>query len=156
MPATFAHFLLAREAIGRLGDRDGLYWDILGINNNFVIMGAAGPDYPYLTDVIKYQTLHMGHNWANRMHYENVTGFVREGIRKLSQKKKTKDPQFDICLSWFAGYVSHVVMDSFIHPIINRIVNGIYIFTHEEHLKCELIQDSYIFKVTTQVIQNQG
>lgn len=32
------------------------------------------------------------------------------------------------------------------HPIVNSILGGPYIFTHEEHGKCELVQDIYIFK----------
>lgn len=148
MPATFAHCLIAREAISRIGTNNSLYSGILKIKNNFVVMGATGPDYPYLTDVIKYGVLHIGHNWSNRMHYENVTRFIETGVKKLSQMDKTSD-RFQTCLAWFAGYVSHVVVDSFLHPVINCIVNGIYIFTHVEHCHCELIQDAYIFKKTT-------
>ncbi len=127
MPATFAHCLIAREAIQRMGVEGTPYSGILKIKNNFVVMGATGPDYPYLTDVIKYGAFHIGHNWANRMHYENVTRFIGEGIRKLSEMDKRSD-QFQTCLAWFAGYASHVIVDSFVHPAINRIVNGIYIF----------------------------
>jgi hypothetical protein len=148
MPATFAHCLIAREAIQRMGTEGILYSGILKMKNNFVVMGATGPDYPYLTDVITYGVLHIGHNWANRMHYENVARFIGEGIKKLSAMNKKGD-QFQTCLAWFAGYVSHVIVDSFVHPVINRIVNGIYTFTHEEHGHCELIQDIYIFKKIT-------
>jgi len=147
MPATFAHCLIAREAIERIG-KTALYSGILRMNNNFVIMGATGPDYPYLTDVIKYGILHIGHNWANRMHYENTTDFVEQGIKNLSAMDK-KSGQFQRCLAWFAGYVSHVIADSFVHPVINCIVGGVYIFTHVEHGYCELIQDVYIFKQKT-------
>lgn len=148
MPATFAHCLIARKAIERLGAEDALYSGILKMKNNFVVMGATGPDYPYLTDVIKYGVLHIGHNWSNRMHYENVTGFIAEGMSKLSKMDKNSD-QFQTCLAWFAGYMSHVIVDSFMHPVINCIVKGIYIFTHVEHCHCELIQDAYIFNKLT-------
>ncbi|MDP1816778.1 MAG: zinc dependent phospholipase C family protein, partial [Leadbetterella sp.] len=150
MPATFAHCLIARKAITQMGADKAPYSGILKIKNNYVVMGATGPDYPYLTDVIKYGVLHIGHNWANRMHYENVEQFIKEGIRKLSLMDKKGD-QFLTCLSWFAGYVSHVIVDSFVHPVINCIVNGIYIFTNVEHTHCELIQDVYIFKKLTSV-----
>jgi hypothetical protein len=68
MPATFAHCLFAREAIKRLG-KSTLYPGVLKEKNHFVVMGSTGPDYSYLTDVLKYTVLHIGHNWANRMHY---------------------------------------------------------------------------------------
>lgn len=147
MPATFAHCLLAREAITKLGKTE-LFPGVLKMRSNFVVMGATGPDYPYLTDVLKYTLLHIGHNWANRMHYENTGGFIREGIKRLSKMDK-KSEQFEICLAWFSGYVSHVVADSYLHPVVNSTVHGTYLFTHTEHGYCELTQDIYIFKKKT-------
>ena len=147
MPATFTHCLLAREAIERMG-RTKLYAGILKMKNNFVVMGATGPDYPYLTDVIKYGVLNIGHNWANRMHYENTDVFVRTGVGKLSAMNNKSD-EFQNCLAWFAGYVSHVIADSYVHPVVNSIVHGIYTFTHKEHGRCELVQDIYIFNKKT-------
>jgi hypothetical protein len=111
-------------------------------------MGATGPDYPYLTDVIKYSVLHIGHNWANRMHYENIGGLIREGIRKLALMDKESD-KFKNCLAWFSGYVSHVIADSYVHPVVNSTVHGTYLFTQTEHGRCELVQDIYIFNKET-------
>jgi hypothetical protein len=147
MPATFAHCLLAREAMTRLGKYE-IFPGVLKQNNHFVVMGATGPDYPYLTDVLKNQALHIGHNWANRMHYENTDACIREGVRVLSLMDKKGDP-FKYRLAWFAGYVSHVVADSYIHPVVNSTVHGTYIFTHTEHGRCELVQDIYIFNKKT-------
>jgi hypothetical protein len=146
MPATFAHCLIAREAISKMGDSP--YAGVLKMKNNFVVMGATGPDYPYLTDVITYGVLHIGHNWSNRMHYENVVDFVDYGIKALAAMDR-KSERFEICLAWFLGYFSHVIVDSFVHPVINCITGGPYIFTHVEHGHCELIQDAYIFKKLT-------
>jgi len=147
MPATFAHCLLAREAIERLG-KSKFYPGILKQKNHFVVMGATGPDYPYLTDVIKYGALKIGHNWANRMHYENTGMFIREGINRLSKINKKSD-QFKNCLAWFMGYVSHIVADSYLHPVVNSTVHGTYLFTQTEHGRCELVQDIYIFNRKT-------
>lgn len=147
MPATFAHCLLAREAMERLG-KTSLFPGVLKEKSHFVVMGSTGPDYPYLTDVVKYGVLHIGHNWANRMHYENIRGFIREGVKKLSALDKSSD-QFKNCLAWFSGYVSHVIADSFIHPVVNCTVGGTYIFTDKKHGRCELVQDIYIFNKKT-------
>jgi hypothetical protein len=147
MPATFAHCLLAREAMERLG-KSKLYPGILKTKNHFVVMGATGPDYSYLTDFIKYGLLQIGHNWANRMHYENSGGFIRQGIKKLSSMDKNSEI-FKNCLAWFSGYVSHVVADSYLHPAVNCTVHGTYLFTHTEHGRCELVQDIYIFNKKT-------
>jgi len=147
MPATFTHCLLAREAIERLG-KQTLYPGVLKVKNHFVVMGSTGPDYSYLTDVVVYGLLHIGHCWANRMHYENINGFINEGVKKLSLMDK-KSEQFNNCLAWFCGYVSHVIADSFVHPVVNCTVHGTYIFTHTDHARCELVQDIYIFNQKT-------
>jgi hypothetical protein len=124
------------------------YAQKIGEKNNFVMMGAAGPDYPYLTDILTTAIIPISHTWANRMHYENTQLFIKEGVKSLVSMDKGEQPFF-IRLAWFCGFLSHVVADSYMHPVINSIVRGPYIFTREEHGKCELIQDIYIFKKMT-------
>lgn len=150
MPATFAHCLIARQAADNLLKAPGghPYTGKLGVYNHFMVMGAAGPDYPYLTDVLKYGALHIGHNWANRMHYENTALFARQGVLKLSKMDK-KNEDFFRCLAWFCGYVSHIIADSFLHPVVNSAVGGPYLFTQTDHRICEMIQDVYIFQRKT-------
>ena len=60
MPATFTHCLIARKTIDLVKDKH-TYSGKLAIYNQFAMMGAAGPDYPYLTDVAG--TMLGGHNW---------------------------------------------------------------------------------------------
>jgi len=158
MPATFAHCLMAQDAIDMISKvikkedpqraKKLEYAQKIGEKNNFVIMGAAGPDYPYLTDIITTSIFQISHTWANRMHYENTLLLVKEGVRRLGAMDKVGEP-FSIRLAWFCGFVSHVVADSYLHPVVNSIVGGPYIFTHAEHGKCELIQDVYIFRRLT-------
>jgi len=156
MPATFAHCLMAQKAIDRISKEAKKakykkvieYVQMIGEKNNFVITGAAGPDYPYLTEPVTTVIVPIGHTWANRMHYENTLLFIKEGVRSLSGMDTTSDA-FAIRLAWFCGFISHVLADSYVHPVVNSIVGGRYIFTHEEHGKCELIQDAYIFNKLT-------
>lgn len=158
MPATFAHCLIAQKAIDVISGmvkkqrkQKSLlaeYVQKLAENNHFVIMGAAGPDYPYLTDILTTSIVPISHTWANRMHYENTGLFIKEGVRLLSNIDKSSK-MYAIRLAWFCGYVSHVIADIYVHPIVNSIVGGTYTFTHQEHGKCELIQDIYIFKTVT-------
>jgi hypothetical protein len=151
MPATFVHCLIAQQAIDNLLKESGghPYTGKLGVHNNFAITGATGPDYPYLTDLILYGILHFGHNWSDRMHYENTDIFVRKGVVNLSRMDKGSEDFFK-CLAWFCGYVSHIVVDSFVHPTINTAVGGIYLFTHNDHRICEMVQDVYIFQKKTE------
>lgn len=97
MPATFAHCLMAQDAIDRIQKRlkkekskgkNIEYAKLIGERNCFVVMGAAGPDYPYLTDVFTTAIIPVSHTWANRMHYESTLSFVREGIRRLIEMEK--------------------------------------------------------------------
>jgi|GEM_PF-407735 len=157
MPATFAHCLMAQKAIDKIQNRISKepkpeyiveYAQKIGEKNNFVMAGAAGPDYPYLSDILTTSILPISHTWANRMHYENTLPFVKEGVKRLASMDKATQA-FSIRLAWFCGFISHLLADSYVHPVVNSIVGGTYVFTHEEHGKCELIQDIYIFKTVT-------
>ena len=159
MPATFAHFLMAQKAIDRVQrmakkvdapkQKAALeYASKIGEKNNSIIAGAAAPDYPYLTDILTTSILPISHTWANRMHYEETLQLVKEGVKSLAGMDKQSE-SFAIRLAWFCGFVSHVIADSYVHPVVNSIVGGIYLFTHNEHGKCELVQDVYIFNNIT-------
>ncbi len=159
MPATFAHFLMAQQAIDRVQKRAKKlnapvrkvaleYAGKIGEKNSFVIMGAAAPDYPYLTDILTTSILQVSHTWANRMHYEGTLLFVKEAAKNLASMDKNGQ-SFAIRLAWCCGFVSHIVADSYVHPVVNSIARGIYLFTHSEHARCELIQDVYIFNAKT-------
>ena len=141
MAGTFTHWMIVEEALDELTNSSGApkyFAKILG-KNHFVVLGAAGPDYPYLNEILLNLFKH--HSWADRMHYEKVDSFVIQAMRNLLRRR---GEDFDICLAWLCGYVSHVIADTVIHPVVNAIV-GPYIFNADEHRHCEMIQDSFIF-----------
>lgn len=141
MAGTFTHWMVAEEALdtyNRLPQKHPYFSTILGLNH-FVCLGAVGPDYPYLTELLgNYLKLH---SWADRMHYENTGEFVRNGISNLLS---LSGDAFSICLAWLSGFATHLLTDSVIHPVVQAIV-GPYIFNKTEHRHCELTQDTYIF-----------
>lgn len=145
MAGTFTHWMIVEEALekfNRLPQKHPYFPIILG-NSHFVTLGAVGPDYPYLSG-LKNNLLKL-HSWADRMHYENTDEFVKYGINnllKLDEQNKQQD--FEVCLSWLCGYVTHLLADTIIHPVVNAIV-GPYLFNSGEHRHCEMIQDSFIF-----------
>ena len=145
MAGTFTHWMIVEEALdkfNKLPDKHPYFPIILG-NNHFVILGSVGPDYPYLSE-LKNNLLKL-HSWADRMHYENTGEFIKYGLVNLLRlKEQNKQQDFEICLSWLCGYVTHLLADSVIHPVVNEIV-GPYLFNSGEHRHCEMIQDSYIF-----------
>jgi len=141
MAGTFTHWMVVEEALdrfNRLPKKHPLFPTILGLNH-FVCLGAVGPDYPYLTELLGgFLKIH---SWADRMHYENTNEFVRQGIKNLTALNGNS---FNVCLAWLCGFTTHVIADSVIHPAVLSTV-GPYIFNSGEHRHCELIQDSYIF-----------
>ena len=140
MAGAFCHWMIVEEALENLPDNE--YSTILGQKKNFVSIGAVGPDYPYLSELAG--NLLKIHSWADRMHYENTQEFVKNGISGLLAMNRGAE-NFKICLAWLCGYVSHLLADSIIHPIVNAIVGGAYIFTSSDHRICEMIQDTNIF-----------
>lgn len=143
MAGTFTHWMIVEKALdkfNRLPSKHKYFSNVLG-KNHFVLLGAVGPDYPYLSE-LRNNILKL-HSWADRMHYENTGGFVVEGIKNLQGLKATEE--FKVCLSWLCGFVAHLITDATIHPVVNSIV-GPYIFNTTEHRQCEMIQDCFIFK----------
>lgn len=143
MAGTFTHWMVVESALDRLNTENknqAKFREILLGYNHFVLLGAVGPDYPYLSE-LKNNLLKL-HSWADRMHYENTGEFVKNGMINL---KILSDEDFNVCCSWLYGFVTHLLTDSIIHPVVNAIV-GPYVFNSSEHRHCEMIQDTYIFK----------
>jgi hypothetical protein len=141
MAGTFTHWMIVEDALEkyRRTRRNPKRFGAILAYNHFVNLGAVGPDYPYLTDLLS--GVLKEHTWADRMHYENTGEFLKVGAAKLLQRD---GDERDICLAWFCGFISHVVADAVVHPMVNAIV-GPYIFNASEHRHCEMIQDVYIF-----------
>lgn len=142
MAGTFTHWMIVEEALDKfhkLPNRHP-YFPVILENNHYVLLGATGPDYPYLGELINNYVKR--HSWADRMHYENTGLFVSKGVANLV---KLKERSFDVCLSWLSGFVTHLIADSVIHPTVNATV-GPYLFNSDEHRHCEMVQDSFIFR----------
>lgn len=142
MAGTFTHWMICEKALDLYNGRKEKhrhFYPVLA-RNHFVNLGAVGPDYPYLTDLAA--NMLKVHTWADRMHYENTGEFVKIAMENL---RRLKGEEFPVCLAWICGYVSHVLADSVVHPVVNAIV-GPYLFNSEEHRHCEMVQDSFIFR----------
>ena len=144
MAGTFTHWMVIEDALDKYRNKPNKhkYFSVLLSNSHFVLLGAVGPDYPYLSE-LKNNLLKL-HSWADRMHYEDTGEFIKCGIENL-QPLKQDAQSFNICMSWLCGYVTHVITDTVVHPVVNAIV-GPYMFNTTEHRHCEMIQDSLIFK----------
>lgn len=140
MPGTFAHIVLATEATSKIYDSKfpNKLQIALRENQNFVFLGANAPDYPYPARSPK---------WADRMHCEKSSEIVKSIWDALRIMDRGNDASFAKCFAWFLGYVSHMVGDAVIHPVINIIAGDYYksLENQKKHWLSEAHQDCYIF-----------
>jgi len=143
MAGTFTHWMIANQAMERFPVKTGPFATVQ-LNFPFVSLGAIGPDYPYLSELLG--GLLKEHSWADRMHLENTGGFVASGVRNLA----ALPPQDrGVCTAFLFGFATHLVADSVVHPIVNLAVRGLPLWNGAAHRDCEMTQDSWIFKKIT-------
>ncbi|MDH4199793.1 MAG: zinc dependent phospholipase C family protein [Spirochaetia bacterium] len=141
MAGTFTHWMVVENAMDSCFQKSNrhAYFQYLLKNNHFVMLGAVSPDLPYLTELLA--GFIKEHSWADRMHYENTGKIVSLAVKNIGISPESDQA---VLIPWIAGYVTHLVTDAIIHPIVNAIV-GPYIFNSGEHRHCEMIQDAIIF-----------
>lgn len=138
MAGAFTHFIISN--FGK--DREDIIGEelsqILNRHFSFLFLGSVSPDLPYLS--VKTGEI----NWANLMHYEKTNSIVQSGHNHLKTIWSKKTLFDEIKFVWLMGYVSHVIADVTIHPIIQAIV-GPYRGHEEDHRICEMTQDSLLY-----------
>ncbi|MCE0495586.1 zinc dependent phospholipase C family protein [Vibrio salinus] len=140
MPGAFAHITAINLALSSdfLDDLSELPTHAkrnLVSNLPFAELGSISPDYPYLSIGMDQR------NWADLMHSERVGVLVRSLIFRV---KMLPDSQKEKGFAWLVGFVSHVIMDITVHPVVERRV-GPYKENKQEHRICEMNQDTYIW-----------
>ncbi len=139
MAGAFTHFMICDEAKRRYKDLPFDLFRLLNKHSEFLFLGAASPDLPYLS----FKTGNV--NWADVMHYENTNGMVKTGFSDLKSRYQADSPAEAIQFAWLMGYVSHLVADATVHPVVQAIV-GPYEQNKDEHRLCEMTQDSLLFR----------
>ena len=138
MPGPFTHLMICQAAKNLdefLGEE---LWKFLNKYYQFLFLGAESPDLPYLSIGVG------GKDWADAMHYDRTNSQVISGFADLRQAWPLRTPADEIECAWFLGYVSHMVADATVHPIVQAIV-GPYEGHEEAHRLCEMTMDSLIF-----------
>lgn len=138
MAGAFTHFILCDIAKRRRSSIGIDLWRLFNKYSEFLFLGAASPDLPYLS----FQTGHV--NWADVMHHEKTNGVVITGHKALKAVWHSRKPSDEVKFVWLMGYVSHLVTDATIHPIVQATI-GPYEQNKEQHRICEMTQDSLIF-----------
>jgi len=140
MAGAFTHFIISDVAKRKRSAIGVELWRLLNKHSQFLFLGSASPDLPYLS----FKTGKV--NWADVMHYERTNSVVATGYDEIKEVWGSKIGAVEIKLVWLLGYVSHLVADATIHPIVQAIV-GPYEQNKEEHRICEMTQDSLIFNM---------
>ena len=138
MAGTFTHLVICDIAKRKALIDEISLRQLLNRYSEFLFLGAVSPDLPYLS----FNTGSV--NWANLFHYEKTNGIAINGYAELKSTWTNTQVTDEIKLVWLLGYVSHLVIDSTIHPIVQAIV-GDYAHHQEEHRICEMTQDALTF-----------
>lgn len=136
MPGGYAHIYLANRMTDYGAKLPELLSKAFEKYLEFCELGSVSPDLPYLALGNPDQQ-----SWADTFHYEGTFDFVTRAAKILCDLEGLTQLR---CLAWLMGYVSHLVMDGTIHPVVEKIV-GNYADHKNEHRTCELNQDAYIF-----------
>lgn len=142
MPGAFAHITAANVAISTnelagidMPDEAKL---ILSKNVNFVELGCVSPDYPYLAIADAKQN-----KWADLMHYDRSGDLIK--LMAEACKTSSQATMRIKTFAWLCGYLSHVIADITIHPVVELKV-GPYEENKDDHRTCEMNQDAYIWQ----------
>jgi hypothetical protein len=138
MAGAFTHFIICDVAKKKRSIADPELRKLLNRHSEFLFLGAASPDLPYLS----FKTGNI--NWADVMHYEKTNGIAINGHNELKRAWSSKQTADEIKLIWLLGFVSHLVADATIHPVVQAIV-GPYEQNKTEHRVCEMTQDALIY-----------
>ena len=146
MPGTFTHWLIVHKALESINEDPSKLALALLINDNkhWAYIGAQGPDYPYVGVLDKDEGAH----WADWMH-EGGTGYLcRVMARHISSLLEGKNPANNdqsALVAWYLGFLSHVLADAFLHPVVAEIV-GPYEGHEADHRMCEMVQDTLLYE----------
>jgi Zinc dependent phospholipase C len=158
MAGPYAHCMISRKALKLFNSP--IYGGYSNLMSDellpYIYLGSISPDYPYpaymLTNVdpILDNVKGLGKlSWGDKLHKQNTGDFMRSGVAKLREycKPGNKEGQKDkpVLTAWLLGYYSHIITDAIVHAVVYNIV-GKYEDNKTEHRKCEMVEDSLIFK----------
>lgn len=109
---------------------------------SFLTLGSVSSDTPYMTQLSTEDD-----TWANIFHYHNTGGLVENGVHTLKAMRGEHDENWNARLAWLCGFLSHVIADATIHPIVEAAVGPVADHsTNDAHMYCEMVQDVLIMK----------
>lgn len=141
MAGGYTHLTLVRAVIREGRKRIPALQDVLDYWGRFAYLGGVSPDYPYLG---------LDAEWADLMHKGKSDQIVKYAMPLLYRARNDHpDNQgWRQQFAWLLGFVSHIIADVTIHPVVNIRV-GKYELNKDNHRRCEMNQDVWIYKEIT-------
>ncbi len=169
MPAIVAHLLIARETLTAVAADPGLapLHAKLAPYENYVLLGALGPDLPY------YSFNSLREFLAKELPAEEFFNDLPEGVDQWSYQLHSKQPNifpltlFDLIYrddkidsktawddqlleklkAFTFGYLTHMAADQRIHPLVNHFAGPYYLHAENRkvHRNCEIHQDVFLY-----------
>lgn len=146
MAGPFTHFMLCYEiqsdlsqsVTNRQYDLPNELRDMLVEFEAEMYLGSQSPDIPYIFDAAT----------ADSFHTARTNGIVLAVHKILKSRWANRNERDRAAFVWLLGYLSHLVADETIHPIVEAIVgrydpNDPTIVS--EHGFCERTQDTMVF-----------
>jgi hypothetical protein len=141
MAGGYTHLTLVRSSIREGRDTIPALQEVLDNWGRFAYLGGVSPDYPYLG---------LDADWADLMHKGKTDRMIKHAM-PLLHRARIDHPdaqEWRQQFAWLLGFVSHVIADVTIHPIVNIRV-GKYELNKDDHRRCEMNQDVWIYKEIT-------
>jgi hypothetical protein len=139
MAGAFTHIIISDIGKTRQKQLGTELFQLLNKHYRFLFLGSVSPDLPYLS--LKTG----GINWADVMHWEKTDSNFNIGYEELKTSWYLESEIDRAKLVWLMGYVSHMIADATIHPVVKEIVGEYNDETKDKHRICEMTQDSIIF-----------
>lgn len=151
MAGGYTHLTLVRSAIRRASNNalpeqnpsvpERELGTVLDYWGRYTYLGGVSPDYPYLG---------LDAAWADLMHKGRTNSIISQALEVIFRQRQDTpaDEGWQQRFAWLLGFVSHVVADVVIHPVVNIKV-GKYEENKDHHRICEMNQDVWIYKQIT-------
>jgi hypothetical protein len=140
MPDLWTHIIGGDMVINDLNDR--ALCNVILENRKRFNMGTQGPDFFFYNDFWPWIKEKRGPKYGNLIHTNQPGEFVLSIFDILQDKEGSV--QYPEALSYFMGFITHMVMDKKMHPIINeRTYNDQEHKRFELELDCVLVNNYY-------------
>lgn len=128
IPASISHLLFAEQVLSKLSSRE--MKKMIEKNKSYYSLGALGPDIFFFKGYTNYKVrlykrIAGGRpivltEMALRLHKEHIRGFIEWFYQYAAEKKNGPNKKdYERILSYYAGYLTHYVLDKEIHSYVS-------------------------------------